>query len=158
MIIRLVRVGAVALSLATVAVLGAGCQPGESTGDAAGTPTAGPTTAAPSPTAAPNTKEVCQAVTDIFLDGSVKIADDSVKAIEKGLSVAQQNKQLKTTLTGLAGQLEAEAAKATDPKVKALVEGIVTDIQTGAKSADPVKFLQTDFVKVGTAIDKECVA
>ncbi|GAB3971672.1 hypothetical protein V1634_08620 [Plantactinospora veratri] len=155
--VRSVRTGLVALSLATVAVLGAGCQPDEPTTEAAGTPTAGPSTAAPSPTAAPNTKEVCEAVTNIFLDGSVKIADDSVKAIEKQLSVAQQEKQLQTTLTGLAGQLEAEAAKATDPKVKALVEGIVADIESGAKSGDPVKFLQGEFVQVGTRIDRECI-
>ncbi|MFY1690618.1 hypothetical protein [Plantactinospora sp. WMMB782] len=158
MTIGFVRTGLVTLTLATVAVLGTGCQPEKPGTEAAGTPTAAPSTAAPSPTAAPNTREVCAAVTDIFVDGSVKIADDSVKAIEKQLSVAQQAKQLKTTLAGLADQLEAEAVKATDPEVKALVEEIVADIESGAKSKDPVKYLQSDFVKVGTKIDKECAA
>ncbi|MDG4785474.1 hypothetical protein O7626_05920 [Micromonospora sp. WMMD1102] len=159
MTVGFVRTGLVTLSLAAVAVLGTACQPAKPSTEAAGTPTAAPSTAAPSPTAAaPNTREVCAAVTDIFVDGSVKIADDSVKAIEKQLSVAQQAKQLKTTLAGLADQLEAEAAKATDPEVKALVEEIVADIESGAKAKDPVKYLQSDFVKVGTKIDKECTA
>ncbi|MEN3608041.1 hypothetical protein AAH979_00690 [Plantactinospora sp. ZYX-F-223] len=45
-----------------------------------------------------------------------------MKAIEKQFGVADQEEQIQTTLTGLAGQVGAEAAKAIDPKVKALVE------------------------------------
>ncbi|MGX7670551.1 hypothetical protein [Plantactinospora sp. DSM 117369] len=45
-----------------------------------------------------------------------------MKAIEKQFGVADQEKQLQTALTGLAGQVEAEAAKAIDPKVKAPVQ------------------------------------
>ncbi|MBE1487718.1 hypothetical protein [Plantactinospora soyae] len=157
----LYKAGYIALSFTAVAVLAAGCGPSEEEGTAAG-PTGGtsasPSAAAPSPTAAPNSKEVCAAVLDVFLDGSVKIADDSVKAIENGLNQAAQAKQIKTTLTTLAGQLEVQAQKANDPEIKSLIEEMVTRLESGAKSSDPVKFLQTDLVEVGTMIDKECVA
>ncbi|MBF9131849.1 hypothetical protein I0C86_23200 [Plantactinospora sp. S1510] len=158
----LFKAGYIALSFTVVAVLAAGCQPDGGKGTAAapssGASAGSPSAAAPSATPAgpTNSKEVCAAVLDVFLDGSVKIADDSVKAIEKGLNQAAQAKQIRTTLASLAEQLEVQAEKANDPEIKSLIEKMVARLESGAKSSDPVKFLETDLVQVGTMIDEDC--
>jgi len=142
------------LALAAAVLLATGCQPADS--DSA--KQADPSSSAGSTSGGAGDKEVCLAIAKAVLDTSKKIADESVAAIEQGKSEADRNKQLQATFAELATELEAQAAKATDPALKAEIEKSAAGIEAGAKSADPTAFVGTDFVKLATAVDKSCKA
>ncbi|NMO57329.1 hypothetical protein HH310_39930 [Actinoplanes sp. TBRC 11911] len=129
--------------------------PAPTTASAAPT-TAAPTSPAPTTPAGPTFEESCAAYTKAFIDGSKGITDDSNKAIEEGWGLSTQNKNMRKRFDTMAKKVSAEAAKATDPKLKAEMTAAAKKIAAGAKSSKPGSFLSGDFQKLATSVDKTC--
>ena len=158
---RSIRTVVLSLALTAVAVTAAGCQPADKAGagGATGTSTLAPAGAAtPSPTVdlKKNTTEVCKAVTKVIIDGSVTIADDSVKSIDEGWSDAKRNKSLQTVFKEVGAGVTAEADKALDPELKKTIEESGAAIAAGAKKKDGLAFLKKDFQYAAEDVDKAC--
>ncbi|MGW5667594.1 hypothetical protein [Micromonospora sp. NPDC003776] len=153
-------------ALVTLTALAGACQqPTEEDRAApAGSPTTAPTTsaeaapatAAPSPQTAANTAEVCAAVDRLIITKSREIADDSAAATRKQLTPEQINDQVKADLADLADDVRGQAAKAADPEIKALVTEAAQKIDSGARSATPVKWLSSTFVQIPQRLAREC--
>lgn len=160
-----------ALTLVGLAVLATGCEPADraaekevaATASATASPTGGASpsagpTASPTPVAVANTREVCAAVTTTFVNGSRKIADDSYASIEKHYTLSQVNTQLRKNLAAIAAGLRKQAARATDPAIKALIGQWAASLEKGARATDPTAYTSKELVKIGTAIDEKCQA
>ena len=153
-----------AAALVTLTALGAGCQAtGEESAAPAGTTAAAPSTSAeagptasPSPVTAANTAAVCAAVDKLIISGSREIAADSTEATRRKLTPEQLNGQLKGNLAGLADDVRAEAARAQDPEIKALISDTAASIDAGARSDNPVKWLSSTFVDIPPRLTREC--
>jgi hypothetical protein len=156
---RALRTTLLSLSFAALVAATAACETAEPVaGTTTTTATTAPASAAPaaSPSAEDNTEEVCTTVTKVLIDGSVKIADDSVKSIEKGWSARQQNENLQKNFAAIGKKVTAEADKATDPELKKTIEEAGAEVAAGAKKSDALAYLKKDFQKVAQNIDKEC--
>ncbi|PWU54797.1 hypothetical protein DLE60_29315, partial [Micromonospora globispora] len=116
---------------------------------------AGPT-ASPSPVTAANTAAVCAAVDKLIIAGSREIAADSTEATRRKLTPEQINGQLKGNLADLADDVRAQAARAQDPEIKALIADTATRIDAGARSDNPVKWLSSTFVDIPPRLTREC--
>ncbi|WP_405114157.1 hypothetical protein OG559_08780 [Micromonospora sp. NBC_01405] len=159
-----------AAALVTLAIFAAGCQSG---GDAAEEPAAAPPTSAPaapptsaaalpseSPTAvtAANTDEVCRAVDKLIVAGSKRIAADSATATRDEETNDELNARLKRTLAGLADDVRKQAARAEDREIEALISDTAKQLDGGARSATPVKWLSTTFVDIPPKLARGCRA
>ncbi|AGZ42259.1 hypothetical protein [Actinoplanes friuliensis] len=158
---RTIRTAGLSIAFVAFAALLSACQPAEpaSTGSGAAPATsAATTTASPTPTVdvKANTKEVCTSVTKVMIDGSVKIADDSVKSIDESWSQSKRNKNLQTTFASMGKKIAAEADKAVDPELKKTIEDTGAKVAAGAKKSDALAFLKKDFQTAAKSIDKTC--
>jgi hypothetical protein len=156
-----------AAALVTVTALAAACQPAE---EESAAPTrspstapsvsaaaeVAPTTATPSPPTAANTATVCAAVDKLIIDKSKEIAADSAAATRNQLTPEQINAEVKGDLADLADDVRAQAGKATDPEIKALVRDAAQKIDAGARSSTPVKWLSSSFVQIPQRLSREC--
>jgi hypothetical protein len=147
-------------ALLTVVALAA-CQPAGEAPEAAPA-TAGSTPAATAPSsAAPagaGSDEVCKNVTMILIDGSVAIADNAVKSIDERWSTEKVADELRNSFDDMAGKVSAEAGKATDPQLRAVVDRTAAELAKGAEAADPNGFLEKEFQTVSKDLDKACGA
>ena len=158
---RALRTTLLSLSLAALVTGAAACKSAEpvaAPNTSTTTATTGPASAAPSasPSAEDNTEEVCTTVNKVMIDGSVKIADDAVKSIEKGWSAREQNANLQKNFAAIGKKVTAEAAKATDPELRKTIEDAGAKVSAGAKKSDALAYLKKDFQKVAKTVDKAC--
>ncbi|WP_229402663.1 hypothetical protein [Micromonospora okii] len=157
-------------ALVALAAFAAGCQ---SADDTAGEPAAAPPTSAPadpptgtapepseSPQAvtAANTVEVCQAVDKLIVAGSKKIADESAAATRGEETSEELNSRLKATLGGLADDVREQAERAEDDEIEELLTETAKQLDTGARSSTPVKWLGSTFVDIPPKLTRECRA
>ncbi|MCX4474639.1 hypothetical protein OOK41_30750 [Micromonospora sp. NBC_01655] len=164
-----------ATALLTLAALAAGCQSAEDGAEPAAAPatsdstvstgTAVPaTSAAPTPSGSPsavtaaNTDEVCRAVDKLILTGSKKIVADSADATRDEATNEELDARLKRTLSGLADGVRKQAARAEDPQIEALIRATAKQLDAGARSASPVKWMSTTFVNIPPKLARECRA
>ncbi|SBT51313.1 hypothetical protein [Micromonospora auratinigra] len=120
------------------------------------TEAAPPPTAAPSPVTAANTAEVCATVDKLIISKSREISADATEATRKQLTPEEVNAQVKTDLADLADDVRGQAAKAEDPEIKKLVGDTAKQIDAGAKSATPVKWLSSTFVTIPAKLSADC--
>ncbi|MFG2105696.1 hypothetical protein [Micromonospora chersina] len=157
-----------AAALVTMTALAAACQ---STEEPTAEPTAAPSvtavpsataapaaTAAPSPVTAANTAAVCAAVDKLIIVKSKEIAADSAAATRRQFTPEQINDQVKADLADLADDVRGQAARAEDPEIKALVGDAARQIEAGANSSTPVKWLGSTFVEIPQRLTRECRA
>ncbi|MFC3504003.1 hypothetical protein ACFOOK_23950 [Micromonospora krabiensis] len=155
-------VGAVVLT-----ALLAGCQsPGADTGtpDATATATApatvppapSPSSASPSPFTAANTVAVCQAVDRLIIATSKEIAADSAKATERELTAEQIAEELRADLAELADQVRAEAGRAEDPRIEALVADTADRIDAGSRAKRPTTWMADTYTRIPTTLMRDC--
>ncbi|MCI4063947.1 hypothetical protein MRQ36_15660 [Micromonospora sp. R77] len=161
-----------AAALVAMTALAAGCQ---STGtDEAAAPAGSSTPAAPSadPEAAPavttspvsspspataaNTVAVCSTVDKLIITKSKEIAAGSASATRRELTPEQINAEVKSDLADLADDVRGQAARATDPEIKALITATAKQIDAGADSATPVKWLSSTFVGIPQRLSEQC--
>ncbi len=116
-------------------------------------PAAAPSPAAP---AGPSNDEVCIAVSKALIDGSVDIADDAVKSIDESWSTKKVNDELRASFSAMAKKVRAQAARTTDPALKASVEATAAELVEGAKTSKPGAFLEKDFQTLTKGLDKTC--
>ncbi|MEV0425450.1 hypothetical protein [Micromonospora sp. NPDC050495] len=156
-----------AAALVTLTALAGACQADGSPDAAApaGGPTAAPTTvepapttATPSPPTAANTAEVCAEVDKLIIAKSREIAADAVAATRKQLTPEQINAQVKTDLADLADDVREQAARAADPEIRTLVGRTAQQLDAGARSATPVKWLSSTFVAIPPRLARDCRA
>ncbi|MFG2053854.1 hypothetical protein ACGFI9_07450 [Micromonospora sp. NPDC048930] len=154
-----------AAALVTMTALAGACQPAGEDTAAPGAwqspvPTVSaepaPSTVAASPVTAANTAAVCAAVDKLIIAKSKEIAADSAAATTRQLTPEQLNAQVKADLADLADDVRGQAAKAEDPEIKALVTETAQKIDSGAKSASPVKWLSSTFVTIPQRLTREC--
>jgi hypothetical protein len=154
-----------AAALVALAALAAGCG-SEDSGDApAAAPSAGvASTGAPDGSASPgavtaaNTAEVCQAVDKLIVAGSKKIADESAAATRGEETSEELNSRLKATLGGLADDVRKQAGRAEDPGIEELLTDTAKQLDAGARSSTPVKWLGSTFVDIPPKLTRECRA
>ncbi|MEH0981928.1 hypothetical protein [Micromonospora sp. CPCC 205556] len=159
------------LTLLAVAALTAGCQSSGgdraptapatagATAPAGGTPTAAaePTAAAtPTTASAANTLAVCQAVDKLIVDASRDIARDSASATQRELTPEQLNGQLKGNLAELADDVRDQAARAEDPRVRAVVTDVAEQIDGGVAAKSPATWMTTNFVDIPPRLTRDC--
>ncbi|MEH0938155.1 hypothetical protein [Micromonospora psammae] len=158
------------LTLLAVAALTAGCQSAgddraptapataAATAPAGGTPTAAEPTAAATPTtaSAANTLAVCQAVDKLIIDASRDIARDSASATQRELTPEQLNGQLKGNLAELANDVRDQAARAEDPRVRAVVTDVAEQIDGGVAAKSPATWMTTSFVDIPPRLTRDC--
>ncbi|MEU7994253.1 hypothetical protein AB0B83_02785 [Micromonospora sp. NPDC049060] len=153
---------------ATVAlgVLAVGCQDTarEETarpGAAPPSPTA-PASAAPSPspvaTTAANTVEVCREVDKLILAGSRRIATDSAASVTRDLTGEQVADQLRRNLAGLADDVRAQARRAADPEIRALIQDTADRIDAGSRASRPAAWMDSTFTAIPPKLTRECRA
>ncbi|MGW1056915.1 hypothetical protein [Micromonospora rubida] len=158
-----------ATALLTLAALAAGCQSAEDGTEPAAAPatsasTAPTGTAAPTPSESPsavtaaNTDEVCRAVDKLILTGSKKIVADSADATRDEATNEELDARLKRTLAGLADDVREQASRAEDPQIEALITSTAKQLDTGARSASPVKWMSATFVNIPPKLARECRA
>jgi hypothetical protein len=154
-----------ATALVSLAAFAAGCQ---SDPDGAGEPAAvSPTTAPATPTddaepsssgagTAANTDKVCRAVDKLLLAGSKKLAADSATATREEETGEQLEARLKGTLDDLADDVRAQAKRAEDGEIEALLTETAKQLDAGARSSDPVKWLSSTFVDIPPKVTRDC--
>ncbi|MER7330509.1 MULTISPECIES: hypothetical protein [unclassified Micromonospora] len=154
---------------ATVAlgVLAVGCQdaPREEAGAPTGAPSASPTAPAsatvspsPVPTTAANTAEVCRQVDRAILAGSRKIATDSAASVRRDLTGEQVADQLRRNLADLADDVRAQARRAADPQIRALIEDTADRIDAGSRASRPAAWMTSTFTGIPAQLTRECRA
>jgi hypothetical protein len=106
-----------------------------------------PFSVAPVPSASANRPEyVCTAAYKILTDGAVRLAG----------FVAGPGDGIRETLTGMAAQIDAEAARTGDPGLRQALRTISADLTAGARQSDPEAYLNEGFPTVGQALDGSC--
>ncbi|WP_320068110.1 hypothetical protein [Micromonospora sp. RTGN7] len=155
-------------ALVTLAAFAAGCQSAE---DGAGEPAAAPPTtasaeqptgAAPEPSGssggvtAANTDQVCRAVDKLLLAGSKEIAAESAAATRAEETSEQLNARLKATLDDLADDVREQASRAEDREIEALLTDTAKQLDAGARSTSPVKWLGSTYVDIPPKLTREC--
>ncbi|MEH1098064.1 hypothetical protein [Micromonospora sp. CPCC 205561] len=155
-----------AAAAVALGVLAMGCQDAarqEATPTAAAPP--GPTapvsaTSSPSPvaTTAANTAEVCREVDRVILAGSRKIATDSAATVTRDLTGEQVADQLRRNLAGLADDVRAQARRAADPEIRALIEETADRIDAGSRAARPAAWMDSTFTGIPPRLTRECRA
>ncbi len=158
---------AITAALAAGVVLLAGCDSapaGPAAAPTAATPAStapsAPAEPAPSDAAAPTgalAKE-CKAVQMVLIDGSVAIAEDSVKGIDKGHDAARIDADMKKRFAEMAAKLRKQASTTTDPALKALAADAADELAGGAKAADANAFMKDTFQSIANDVDKKCGA
>ncbi|MBQ1072741.1 hypothetical protein KBX06_06105 [Micromonospora sp. C31] len=154
---------------ATVAlgVLAMGCQDtarkeAASTGASPPSPTA-PASAgyrSPSPvaTTAANTAEVCREVDRAIVAGSRRIATDSAASVTRELTGQQVADQLRRNLAELADDVRAQARRAADPQIRALIEETAERIDAGSRASRPAAWMAATFTGIPPKLTRECRA
>ncbi|GAB3797381.1 hypothetical protein [Micromonospora zhanjiangensis] len=157
------RTGAATLTLAVLTALVGGCGSADESGKPTTTDPSSSASATPgadaqaSPrAAADNTDDVCTAAAVAIAEGSKKIVKQATDSIGKETGEATRNKQMQATFAAVADDIRAQAGKATDPGIGEILRKAATDVDKGAKAADPVTFLGTDFVRVPKDLQQTC--
>ncbi|MFC4148747.1 hypothetical protein ACFO0M_21030 [Micromonospora mangrovi] len=157
-----------AAALVTMTALAAGCESTGSDGTAApagstaaATPSAvteaaPPATPSASPLNAANTVAVCAAVDKLIITKSKEIAADSASATRRDLTPEQINAEVKVDLADLADDVRGQAARAQDPEIKSLIAATAKQIDAGATSTTPVKWLSSTFVGIPARLSEQC--
>ncbi|SCG62436.1 hypothetical protein [Micromonospora halophytica] len=161
------RTARTVFALLTLGALTAGCQnAGDGAADPASAPTGATGTVAPtsdatasaSPTgpSAANTVAVCREVDRLIIEGSRKITADSAAATRRELTPEQLNGQLKGSLAKLADDVRAQAARAEDPRIRALVGDAAKQLDAGAGAASPATWMSRSFVGIPEKLSRDC--
>ncbi|MFI7604959.1 hypothetical protein ACIBTV_07530 [Micromonospora sp. NPDC049366] len=156
-----------AVGVVVLAALLAGCQspgagagapddPATTTAPAGAAPTPSPTSASPSPFTAANTVAVCQAVDRLIIATSKEIAADSAKATERELTSEQIAEELRADLAELADQVRAQAGRAEDPGIEALVAETADRIDAGSRAKRPSSWLADTYTQIPTTLMRDC--
>ncbi|NMO54745.1 hypothetical protein HH310_26600 [Actinoplanes sp. TBRC 11911] len=102
-----------------------------------------PISLAPTPAASAGVpKYVCSTAYKILTDGAVRLAADRSRAGE--------------TLTGMASELDAEAAGTGDPGLQQALRDMSADLTAGAQRDDPWAYVEGNFTTVGQKLDGHC--
>jgi hypothetical protein len=159
--------GVITAALAAGVVLLTGCD-----SSPAG-PAAAPTGATPAGTAASAAAEPaaggsaaptgalakeCKAIQSVLIEGSVDIAEDSVKGIDKGYDAAQLDTDMKKRFGQMAAELRKQAGTTTDPALKALATNAADELAGGTTAKDPNAFMKDRFQSIATEVDRKCGA
>jgi hypothetical protein len=148
-------------------VLAVGCQdaPREEAGTPTGASSPSPTVpasavASPSPvaTTAANTAEVCREVDRVILAGSQKIATDSAASVSRDLTGEQVADQLRRNLAELADDVRAQARRAADPQIRALIDDTADRIDAGSRAARPAAWMSSTFTGIPPRLTRDCRA
>ncbi|SCL56651.1 hypothetical protein GA0070606_2644 [Micromonospora citrea] len=156
-----------AAAAVALGVLAMGCQDTspEEAGATAGTSAPGPTataSAVPSPspvaTTAANTAEVCREVDRVIVAGSRRIATDSAASVSWDLTGEQVAEQLRRNLAELADDVRAQARRAADPEIRALIEETADQIDAGSRASRPAAWMNSTFTAIPPRLTRDCRA
>ncbi|MFG3703512.1 hypothetical protein ACGF7U_02070 [Micromonospora sp. NPDC047670] len=156
-----------AAAAVALGVLAMGCQdtPREEAAAPAGASSPSPSaasSAAPSPspvaTTAANTAEVCREVDRVIVAGSQKIATDSAASVSRDLTGEQVADQLRRNLAELADDVRAQARRAADPEIRALLEETAGRIDAGSRASRPAAWMSSTFTGIPPLLTRECRA
>ncbi|MEV4462702.1 hypothetical protein AB0J51_03670 [Micromonospora echinofusca] len=156
-----------AAATVALAVLAMGCQDSAREDAARGgatppSPTATASAAAPSPspvaTTAANTAEVCREVDRVIVAGSRRIATDSAASVSRDLTGQQVADQLRRNLAELADDVRAQARRAADPQIRALIEDTAERIDAGSRASRPAAWMDATFTGIPPKLTRECRA
>ncbi|MGW4502568.1 hypothetical protein ACWENR_28670 [Micromonospora sp. NPDC004336] len=154
-----------AAAAVALGVLAVGCQDTSPEQADAGAPAPGPTapaSAAPSPspvaTTAANTAEVCREVDRVIVAGSRRIATDSAASVDRDLTGEQVADQLRRNLADLADDVRAQARRAADPQIRALIEETADRIDAGSRASRPAAWMNSTFTAIPPRLTRDCRA
>ncbi|MCM0675750.1 hypothetical protein NCC78_13775 [Micromonospora phytophila] len=156
-----------AAATVALAVLAMGCQ--DAGQDEAAAPAAAPSpspTAPASPTPSPtplattaaNTADVCRQVDQAILAGSRKITTDSAASVTRDLTGEQVADQLRRNLADLADDVRAQARRAEDPQIRALIQQTADRIDAGSRASRPAAWMSSTFTGIPAQLARDCRA
>ncbi len=93
---------------------------------------------------------VCTATYKILTDGAVRLAG---YAAGSGDAAADG---MRRAFTDMAAQVDAAAARTTDPALRQALGGIAADLTAGARQPDPRAYVDGGFRTVGQKLDGVC--
>jgi hypothetical protein len=142
------RLAAVPLALVATAALAAGCSI-----EISPESVPVPFSVAPTPSASAGVpKYVCTAAYKILTDGAVRLAG----FVRGDGEHARQG--LRDTFTDMAGKLDAETARVTDPALKEALGTVSADLKAAAQGPDPKAYANDGFQTVGQKLDSACAS
>ena len=107
-----------------------------------------PFSVAPTPSASAGVpKYVCTAAYKILTDGAVHLA---------GFMTGSGTTGLRDTLTDMAAQFDAEAARTTAPELRQALGAVSDDLNSGANQPDPKAYVNGGFQTVSQKLDDAC--
>jgi hypothetical protein len=95
-------------------------------------------------------KYVCTQIYKVLTDGAVRLAEFATGSGDDARAGMRQ------TFTDMAAQVDAEAARTTDPGLKQALRDISGDLTAGAKQTDPTAYVNGGFQTVGQKLDGQC--
>ncbi|WP_433389436.1 hypothetical protein [Micromonospora sp. KLBMP9576] len=152
-----------AAAAVALGVLAVGCQEAaqeQAARTAATQPSPAPpanATLAPVAATAANTVEVCRQADQVILAAGRKIATHPV-AVPRDRAGDQAADQLRRDLAELADDVRAQARRAADPQIRALIEETADRIAAGSRAPRPAAWVDSTFSTIPPELTRHCRA